>query len=429
MNDQDDNNGLTSKNIIEFEHVYRYYMTVLNQATGFGDYLKRLQDFLLEESRSKDSESLASALDSCLQVQNQLKTILKEAGNREQSFKFKVEKLMDNSVITIEHNVETGEKDVKVNFDEKEDIAFRNLLEWRDKTLLLINAAKKNKEEVEEEILKKLDSFVRMYQALEDVLNSYNKLTDLGYFVDFVSNSILTKMEFRIERCSFDRIIDHNDTVRKECEKWERDVNVAYSKSFAFAHYQGRDLKRLAWSIGQQVYSSALQEVIPGLTEARFRDYMADPDVSFEFRRVRSPLDLLECITKMFLKFEYLALPHKALASERRLNDNRIPIRLIGLLEEKVYCGMLAPGLDTLASVNMPQILLCRENTSVYDVRTFLMRAILDSSRPYFVIGTHYLNAEIQNSFVDTIERALEHERLKQDIRRINLYMIDNSFN
>ena len=68
---------------------------------------------------------------------------------------------------------------------------------------------------MEEEILKKLDSFVRMYQALEDVLNSYNKLNDLGYFIDFVSKSILTKMEFRIQKSSFDRIIDHNDTVRR----------------------------------------------------------------------------------------------------------------------------------------------------------------------------------------------------------------------
>ena len=51
---------------------------------------------------------------------------------------------MDNSIITIEQNFETGEKGVKVNF-EKEVIVFRNLLEWRDKTLLLINAVKKNK--------------------------------------------------------------------------------------------------------------------------------------------------------------------------------------------------------------------------------------------------------------------------------------------
>ena len=42
MNDQDDNNNLNSKNMIEFEHVYRYYVTVLNPATGLGDYLKRL---------------------------------------------------------------------------------------------------------------------------------------------------------------------------------------------------------------------------------------------------------------------------------------------------------------------------------------------------------------------------------------------------
>jgi hypothetical protein len=40
------------------------------------------------------------------------------------------------------------------------------LVEWRDKTLLLINAAKKNKEEVEVDVLEKLKRFVEMYEAL-----------------------------------------------------------------------------------------------------------------------------------------------------------------------------------------------------------------------------------------------------------------------
>jgi len=151
----------------------------------------------------------------------QLKTILKEAGDREQSFKFKVEKLMESSEIILWHNEQTGDKDVKVNYGDKETIAFRNLLEWRDKTLLLINAAKKNKEEVEQDILNKLNSFVRMYEALEAVLNSYRKLTDLGYFVDFVDpRTIIRNLRFEIHKSSFDQITDHNNTVKKECEQW-----------------------------------------------------------------------------------------------------------------------------------------------------------------------------------------------------------------
>ena len=56
LNDQDDNNNnLNSKNMNEFEHVHRYYMTVLNPAQGLGDYQERLQAFLLEESKNKDS--------------------------------------------------------------------------------------------------------------------------------------------------------------------------------------------------------------------------------------------------------------------------------------------------------------------------------------------------------------------------------------
>jgi len=46
MNDQDDNNNLNSKNMMEFEHVFRYYTGVLNVSTGVADYLKRLQEFL-----------------------------------------------------------------------------------------------------------------------------------------------------------------------------------------------------------------------------------------------------------------------------------------------------------------------------------------------------------------------------------------------
>jgi hypothetical protein len=82
-----------------------------------------------------------------------------------------------------------------------------------------------------------------------------------------------------------------------------------------------------------------------------------------------------------------------------KLKDMEIPIRQIAIDEKVSYCGILSPGLDNLRFVSMPQILLCRENTSKYDIKTFLMRAILDPSRPYFVIGTHYLNAESQNNF------------------------------
>lgn len=430
MNDQDDTNNLNSKNMLEFEHVHRYYMTVLGPATGLGDYLKRLQLFLEEESRSKDSESLASSLDSCMQVQVQLRNILKEAGSREQSFKFKVEKLMDEGVIILKHNEQTGEKDVRVEYGKDEEIPFRNLVEWRDKTLLLINAAKKNKEEVEQDILMKLNSFVRMYEALDDVLTSYKKLTDLGYFVDFVSRqAIVSEKKFFVRHSNFEEIAEHNIDVRKECQVWEEQINEAYSKSFAFAHFQGHDLKQLARGIKNERYVTALREVIPTLTQARFREYMADGDNNFRFRRISSPLHLLEFITSMLGYFERELPQLDRLPSEKRLIDNRIPIRLIALVEQRVYCGMLAPGLEALQKVNMPQILLCRDSTSIYDVRTFLMRAMLDPSRPYFVIGTHYLNAEIQNSFCDTIERALQHEQLKHDIKRINLYMIDNSLN
>ena len=123
---------------------------------------------------------------------------------------------------------------------------------------------------------------------------------------------------------------------------------------------------------------------------------------------VKTPFDFLEFILVMLESFgRYAPQINQALFNERRLNDNCIPIRLIALPEERVYCGMLATNLEALENVNMPQILLCRDSTSAYDVRTFLMRTILDPSRPYFVINTHYLTAEIQNSFCDTIEWAL----------------------
>lgn len=77
----------------------------------------------------------------------------------------------------------------------------------------------------------------------------------------------------------------------------------------------------------------------------------------------------------------------------------------------------------------MPQILLCRDTTNKYEIKTFLLRAIHDNSRPYFVIGTHYLHAENQSIFCDVLKWALENDTLREKIFTMNLYFIDNSFN
>lgn len=71
-------------------------------------------------------------------------------------------------------------------------ITFDKLSEWRDKSLLLMNNAKKNKEDVKKEDLDKLQSFGELYESLSAVLNSYNKLMNLGYFQSFVAISIKT---------------------------------------------------------------------------------------------------------------------------------------------------------------------------------------------------------------------------------------------
>jgi hypothetical protein len=66
-------------------------------------------------------------------------------------------------------------------------LELRHLTEWREKTLLLINALKAQREETDSNELDSLSKFIDMYNNLEGVINSYQRLTDLGYFNNFVS--------------------------------------------------------------------------------------------------------------------------------------------------------------------------------------------------------------------------------------------------
>jgi hypothetical protein len=100
MNEQNET-FLNAKNVSEFDHVHRYYRTVLNTATSISDYLKKLQDFLMKEDKNNHSESLPDSLESCLVMRVFFEKKLQEAGNREQSFKFKVAELMSNSIISL----------------------------------------------------------------------------------------------------------------------------------------------------------------------------------------------------------------------------------------------------------------------------------------------------------------------------------------
>lgn len=97
---------------------------------------------------------------------------------------------MEDSGIVLRHDPETEEKEVEVINDIHQKIPFEKLSEWRDKSLLLMNNAKKNKEDVKKEDLDKLKNFGDMYESLSAVLSSYNKLMNLGYFQNFVTISI-----------------------------------------------------------------------------------------------------------------------------------------------------------------------------------------------------------------------------------------------
>jgi hypothetical protein len=90
----------------------------------------------------------------------------------------------------LRHDPETEEKEVEVLNDKHKKITFDKLSEWRDKSLLLMNNAKKNMEDVKKEDLDKLKNFVDMYESLSVVLISYNKLMNLGYFQNFIHISI-----------------------------------------------------------------------------------------------------------------------------------------------------------------------------------------------------------------------------------------------
>lgn len=145
-------------------------------------------------------------------------------------------------------------------------------------------------------------------------------------------------------------------------------------------------------------------------------EYFRNRDVDTDFRVAKLknlPSKQLKFITTMFNYFQEKLPPlvrmNSSCEKAFKIKDNEIPIRIIALDEKISYLGMLTPGKEVLRSVSMPQILLCRASTSFYEIKTFLMRAMLDPSRPYFVIGTHYLHAINQSIFCEVIEQALEH--------------------
>lgn len=67
---------------------------------------------------------------------------------------------------------------------------------------------------MEQDLLEKLKKFVEMYTSLENVLESYNKLGQLGYFESFVGPSVMERKTFLIKNYKFDEITNHNNIVK-----------------------------------------------------------------------------------------------------------------------------------------------------------------------------------------------------------------------
>lgn len=102
-------------------------------------------------------------------------------------------------------------------------------------------------------------------------------------------------------------------------------------------------------------------------------------------------------------------------------------IKLVSIEEKNLFSGITAADLDLLDKISMPQILLCRTTTTFYEVKTFLLRAVHDTNRPYFVFGVRNLNSSTQNDFCTILQTFFEKDVFKKAVQNINLYMIDSS--
>lgn len=192
-------------------------------------------------------------------------------------------------------------------------------------------------------------------------------------------------------------------------------------------------MKSLGNSIRNESYNEKLARLLPNFTREAFAEYMNDRLVRADLKLIKTPFHLLRFVTELIQYFEMKAPKSTRMLSRldktNQAQEKEVRVVVSGLDEKINIAGMLTPGVQNLERVSMPQILLCRDTTNKYEIKTFLMRAIHDNSRPYFVMGTHYLHAENQNIFCDILDWALQSEYLKEKMYSMNLYFVDNSFN
>lgn len=127
----------------ELKFVHLFINEVLKTSKSFVEFLEKLHALLLKADQF--DSLLSQSLESCQSSLGNFVQMIKEAKDRESSFKYNVLDIMKRSkvILTLLPNTREKEATVEVEFKDLKKFNLKELNDWRDKSLLMINSAKK----------------------------------------------------------------------------------------------------------------------------------------------------------------------------------------------------------------------------------------------------------------------------------------------
>lgn len=228
---------INTKNVLEIQYVSKFYHKVLKASKDIPAFVKQLQQFL-EENSKKGYEPLPELIESCNFHKATLEQKLSEVKHREASFKFMVVDIMFASLVRLAADETTGSKTLTIKVTAK-TMPVRQLAEYRDKSLLIMNSMKKNKEEELGFLVQELDAlkaYIHLYEQLESILETYGRLSGLGYPRDFISDATT----FEVNNGGYQQVVEYSKLLSEHCREWEARIQKIYKQSFGFCHFQGK---------------------------------------------------------------------------------------------------------------------------------------------------------------------------------------------
>jgi hypothetical protein len=137
---------------------------------------------------------------------------------------------------------------------------------------------------------------------------------------------------------------------------------------------------------------------------------------------VKDPLTQLEFAKEFFKYFDIRPADNR---SDRKILAEPQPVivRMSVCEEHKLYEAVLA----TIGpNRNLSQLLFCKNGTTKYEVETFLLRSLLDSSNKcYIVVEASKLPSRTQLHFEELLEEYIRSDKLAPKLRRNRLLLLD----